>query len=346
MRSADDVRTCFVDAVSGRVLLDYSNLKSQQGGQPRQPARVDAVDFMGDAARTATAVLAGSARGSRSAAGAPASADEAVRAARSAIDATRQYFLRRAGHFVLDRADAPVEVVVHPVSLADWERLESLRARYFAGAFWDGHMVVLGEGTPAGSEVEGRAWANAGMSRDLVAHELSHAVLDRSAGLLYRRESGALSEAFADIVAAGVAFASAPEDTGAAAGGYLIGEDATAGGVRSLADPARHGHPDHYSMVTAGGDVHANSTVASHAFYLAIEGGSNRTSGLAVEGVGPARRDQIERAFYRAFVYMLPSGAAFDTARAATIQSAQDLYGAGSAAALAVEQAWASVGVR
>jgi Zn-dependent metalloprotease len=171
-------------------------------------------------------------------------------------------------------------------------------------------------------------------------------VLDRSAGLVYRRESGALSEAFADIVAAGVATSSAGDDPGAASAGYLIGEDATAGGVRSLADPASHGHPDHYSLVSAGGDVHANSTVASHAFYLAAEGGVNRTSGLAVEGVGSARRDQIEKAFYRAFVYLLPRAAGFDTARAATVQSAQDLYGAGSAAARAIEQAWSAVGVR
>jgi Zn-dependent metalloprotease len=43
---------------------------------------------------------------------------------------------------------------------------------------------------------------------------------------------------------------------------------------------------------------------------------------------------------------MLPAGASFDTARAATIQSARDLYGDGSVAARAIEQAWTAVGVR
>jgi thermolysin len=272
--------------------------------------------------------------------------DEAVLAARAAISDTRQFFVRRFGRFELDALEAPVPVLVHPVSLADWDRLGSTHARYFAGAFWDGRMVVLGEGTPAGVRVDGRSWANAATSRDLVAHELAHAVLDRLAGLIYRRESGALSEAFADIMAAAVDCASASDGRGSAATSYLIGDDVTAGGVRSLSSPAMHGNPDHYSGMAAGGDVHSNSTIASHAFYLAVEGGANATSGLTVEGVGAAHRDLVEKTFYRAFVYMLPSGATFDIAREATIQSARDLYGAGSPAARAIEQAWTAVGVR
>ena len=41
---------------------------------------------------------------------------------------------------------------------------------------------------------------------------------------------------------------------------------------------------------TDGAGVHLNSTVLSHAFYLAIEGGRNATSGLTVQGVGAANR--------------------------------------------------------
>ena len=117
--------------------------------------------------------------------------------------------------------------------------------------------------------------------------------------------------------------------------------------MRSLSDPAVHGRSG--LLRRDGGRQRgpfAHSTIASHAFYLAIEGGTHRTSGLAVEGVGASNRDQIERAFYRAFVYMLPSGATFKTARDATIQSAHDLYGAESTAVRALEQAWTAVGVR
>ena len=51
-----------------------------------------------------------------------------------------------------------------------------------------------------------------------------------------------------------------------------------------------------------------------------------------MQGVGAANREQIERVFYRAFTQLLPANATFATARAATIQAAQDLFGANSAA--------------
>jgi bacillolysin/thermolysin len=62
--------------------------------------------------------------------------------------------------------------------------------------------------------------------------------------------------------------------------------------------------------------------------------------------VGRDRREQVERAFYRAFAWMLPSDATFADARAATVQSARDLYGPGSLAERAISAAWTAVGVR
>jgi Zn-dependent metalloprotease len=345
MRSAADVRACFVDASSGRVLLDYSTLKPQQPAGTAATARVEAVDFRGDAGRTAIVISTGAGHTATRARSGDA-ADEPLRAAQAAVDATRNYFRQRAGHFLLDDADAPVPVVVHPASLADWDRLGTLYPRYYGGAFWDGRVVVLGAGTPADGRVDGRAWSNTALAADLVAHELAHAVLDRTAGLEYRGESGALAEAFADIVATSVVAASRPAAGSPESDPYLVGGAATAGGLRSLSEPARHANPDHYSAVRMDAGLHVNSTAASHAFYLAVEGGTNRTSGEPVEGVGAANRDQIEKAFVRAFVYMLPSAATFGTARDATVQSARDLFGPTSAAARAVEQAWAAVGVR
>jgi thermolysin len=116
-----------------------------------------------------------------------------------------------------------------------------------------------------------------------------------------------------------------------------------------MSTPSRFGDPDHYSRRYTGtednGGVHINCSIPSHAFYLAIEGGRNATSGLNVTGVGGANREQIERIFYRAFTSMLPARATFSTARAATIQTARDLYGPSSAAEAAVTQAWTAVGV-
>jgi thermolysin len=115
-----------------------------------------------------------------------------------------------------------------------------------------------------------------------------------------------------------------------------------------MSNPAAFGDPDHYSLRYTGpeddGGVHSNSGIPNHAFYLAIEGGTNRTSGLSVTGVGSANREQIEKVFYRAFVYLLPSTANFSTARAATLQAARDLYG-GGAVERAITEAWTAVGV-
>ena len=107
-----------------------------------------------------------------------------------------------------------------------------------------------------------------------------------------------------------------PPGTGPRQADYLIAEDViTPGGIRSMSDPASFGDPDHYTQRFQGADdnggVHTNSAIPNQVFYLAIEGGTNRTSGLSVQGVGGANRDQIEKVFYRAFTQMLPSNATF-----------------------------------
>jgi Zn-dependent metalloprotease len=121
------------------------------------------------------------------------------------------------------------------------------------------------------------------------------------------------------------------------------------GGIRSFDNPGVFGNPDHYSKRYTGtadnGGVHTNCTIIDQAFYLAIESGTNRTSGLSVQGVGAANREEIEKIFYRGFTLLMSSNATFSMARAATIQAARDLYGAGSAPEGAVTQAWTAVGV-
>lgn len=95
-----------------------------------------------------------------------------------------------------------------------------------------------------------------------------------------------------------------------------------------------------------GGGVHLNSTLFSHAFYLAIEGGRNATSGVSVSGVGATNRAQIEKVFFRAITQLMPNNANFQTAAATVIQAANDLYGPSGAATQAVTQAMTAVGLR
>ena len=93
------------------------------------------------------------------------------------------------------------------------------------------------------------------------------------------------------------------------------------------------------------GGVHWNSTILSHAFYLAIEGGQNRTTGLTVEGVGGASRHDIERAFFRAMTDLMPSSASVWLAADVIRQSAADLFEPASATYRAIDQALAAVGL-
>ena len=92
------------------------------------------------------------------------------------------------------------------------------------------------------------------------------------------------------------------------------------------------------------GGEHWNSTILSHAFYLAIEGGANRSTGLTVEGVGDAGRGDVERIFFRALTELMPAAATLPLAADAIRQAAADLD-AGGAAQRAVEQALVAVGL-
>ena len=96
---------------------------------------------------------------------------------------------------------------------------------------------------------------------------------------------------------------------------------------------------------TDSGGVHYNATVLGHAFYLAIEGGRNTTSGGTVQGVGFANRLQIEQAFFRAMTVLMPNEPSMQVAASATYQAAVDLFGANSTAARAIREAMQAVGL-
>jgi thermolysin len=231
-------------------------------------------------------------------------------------------------------------------------------------AFWcsecgaDGRgVMVFGDGIPPTYFVDsGQTIGYFAASLDIAAHELAHGLTDYSSGLIYQGESGALNEAFSDIIGTSTEFYFQAPGAAVRQADYLIGEDSITAladginGIRSMAVPTAFGDPDHYSERYQGseddGGVHTNSAIVSHAFFLAIEGGTHRLSNITVPGVGSQNREQIEKAFFRAFTMFLPPNATFALARSATIQAARDLYGAGSAAERAIVTAWTAVGVQ
>ena len=150
----------------------------------------------------------------------------------------------------------------------------------------------LRRGLPPDFTLGGQTWDFLSGALDIVAHELTHGVTEYTSNLIYRNESGALNEAFSDIMGTSVEFFFQPAGSGPLQRRLpdRRGRRSGPGGLRSMANPGAFGDPDHYSKRFLGtddnGGVHINSGIANHAFYLAIEGGTNRTSGLSVQGVG------------------------------------------------------------
>ena len=280
---------------------------------------------------------------------------------------TYDYYARRLGRAGLNNRNGPVRNLVHTARRAD-VFLASSDEKWFLNAQYSpvSSVMYYGEGldfvVDLGDGPQRVNYLSAAL--DIVAHELTHGVTAYSSGLEYRNESGALNEAFSDMMGTSVEFFIQQPGTGLLKADYLVGEDAfTAAtssglsGIRSMENPRLFRQPDHVNsplrvpsvaVPTAANDsggVHTNSGIPNHAFYLAIEGGVNRTSGIRVQGVGAANRIQIERVFYHAFTDLMRSTATFSAARAATLQSAIDLYGASSSAYAAVRDAWTAVGV-
>ncbi len=278
--------------------------------------------------------------------------DPAVVDAHAYVGYVYDFYYRRFGRQGLDNRNGQLRSIVHPVSRsAAFTQSSSVLGSYYANAFFATGLdiMVFGEGLPA-NYPSAQRWNYLSGALDVVGHELTHGVTRYTSNLIYLNESGALNEAFSDMMGTAIEFFYQPPGGGPLQSDYLCAEDVvTPGGIRSLANPIAYDDPDHYSrkVITNGdnGGVHTNSAIASHAYYLAIEGGVNRTSGLSVTGVGFSNREQIEKVMYRAFTQLMPASATYAVARATTIQAARELYGEGSPAERAIMQAWTAVGV-
>ncbi|MEJ2731992.1 MAG: M4 family metallopeptidase [Anaerolineae bacterium] len=184
----------------------------------------------------------------------------------------------------------------------------------YQNAFWNGTQMVYGDDFAV---------------NDVVAHELTHAVTERTAALEYRWQAGALSESFSDIFGAMV-----DRDD------WLMGEDlpdSVLGGreaIRDMADPARFGQPAHtddwVETCSDNEGVHTNSGIPNKAYY-------NIATAMG--------KDKAERIFYRTLTIYLSVNSSLEDTRAAALQSATDLYGSGSAEYTSVFDGFDAVGL-
>ena len=189
----------------------------------------------------------------------------------------------------------------------------------YANAFWNGTQMVYGAGLSAAD--------------DVVAHELTHAVTERSAGLFYYMQSGALNESFSDIFGETVDQTNTG-GTDTPAVKWLMGEDVPGfGAARNMMNPPAFSDPGRVSDSayfycggvggnTDGGGVHTNSGVPNHAYALMTDGGTY--NGQTIVGIGLTKAAKIQ---YRALTTYLLSGSDFLDDYYAINQSCTDLIG-------------------
>jgi Zn-dependent metalloprotease len=256
--------------------------------------------------------------------GAKPTADASANQAYDAAGTTYDFFDRVLGRNSIDGRGMRIDSSVH-------------FARRFNNAFWNGRQMVYGDG-------DQKLFVGFTQALDVVAHELMHGVtqwvVPGGGGLAYEGQSGALNESFSDVFGSVVKQWHSKQT--AARADWLIGAGvmAPAAGraLRSMADPGNPAltwpgddQPKHMKQYVPDGDVHTNSGIPNHAFYLA----ATLLGGRCWEKAGPI--------WYRA-LSRLTADATFAEAATATAEAAASLFGAPERTA--VVKAWRDVGVR
>lgn len=186
----------------------------------------------------------------------------------------------------------------------------------------------------------------------IVAHEVTHGVTQFSANLTYAGESGALNEAFSDILGVSVEFYTG-KDTAEEI--WELGDELYEyGAMRSFSSPNDYGQPDTYGgafwadpnlLGFDNGGVHINSGVANFWYYLLVQGDKGVNDIGESYDVSPIGLDKAEKIAYITLTEYLSPSSNFGDMRIATLFTAEDLYGLNSEEYIAVNNAWHAVGV-
>ncbi|MEO8663015.1 MAG: M4 family metallopeptidase [Bryobacteraceae bacterium] len=212
----------------------------------------------------------------------------------------------------------------------------------YENAYWSDSCFCMTYG-------DGKTTFYALTSIDVAGHELSHGVMASEANLTYSGESGGLNESNSDIFGTMVEYyinnASDTPD-------YWIGERIfksnwstgsyiQTSALRYMNDPHKDGaSPACWSGTLGNLDVHYSSGPNNHMFYLLAEGGTSKCNGNVVSGIGRAAASAI---WYNAISNYMTASTNYAAARTAALNSATELYGAGSPQYNAVAAAYTAI---
>ncbi|MBL7713187.1 MAG: M4 family metallopeptidase, partial [Chitinophagaceae bacterium] len=165
----------------------------------------------------------------------------------------------------------------------------------FANAMWDGHYAFFGDG----NDTSMHPFA----SVDIVGHEISHGLIQETACLQYKNESGALNESFADILGKCVEHYAAPATFSWEFGKKIMWDRKPA--MRNMKNPNAVKDPKFYNGkyfhtgTSDNGGVHCNSALQNYWFSLLCDGGAGfRESDVQPFVVKPIGWDKATRVVY------------------------------------------------
>ncbi len=249
-----------------------------------------------------------------------AAQDEVATDAHWGAETTYDFYLNTYGRNSIDNAGFALYSYVHyDVGMVN--------------AFWDGQRMSYGDGSGGTPPLT---------ALDVTAHEITHGLSTFTANFAGGNEPGALNEGFSDIAAKTVEHWARPTNWN-----WIIGNDINLP-IRNMANPNALGDPDTYQGTSwdfATQEVHRNSTVLSHWFYLLTIGGSGTNdinNSYNITAQGWIKSNAI--AFRTQTVYLFPNSQ-YGDARFYSIQSAIDLYGACTPEVIQTTNAWYAVGV-
>jgi Zn-dependent metalloprotease len=210
----------------------------------------------------------------------------------------RTSFGQRGLDDLLPGADpAPIQAAVHAWDLKPKDpKKPGLPAKVEDVTGYISGVLYFGDGLPTGA-VLGTVNCQmlpSGVALDIVAHELTHGIVDFTARLGNSGEAGAINEGLADVLGAGAEHSLRPGEHN-----WIIGEDAWIGdgGLRSLAKPRSFAAVDPSEKVPRAyserlptqelvdndrGHVHDNGVIVGHAYYLMTVGGRNEKTLVVV----------------------------------------------------------------
>ena len=308
----------FVDALDGRVLFSYDDLKTARNRNTYTNGNNPFCNFAGAPFCTMPGTIQ---RTEMQAAIGDAPTD----AAHDNAGLTYNYFFAAFGLDSYDGAGHAMRSTTHfGLNYNNAFFCNDACAAQF-GSSPDGAQWAYGDG-------DGVQFSPLSQALDVVAHEITHAVTDDTAGLIYQGQSGALNESYSDVFGVMV-------DTG----DFQLGEDVYTPGtpgdaLRDMQNPELANQPGHitdfrYTLFDNAG-VHINSGIPNKALYhLVTDPGY---------GIGRPAAQQI---YYRALTMYLTPTSNFIANLTALQQAATDLHGAGSTQATAIRKSQAAVGI-